>query len=107
MSRANPPANPGAYRNKVVYHFARQKGRWAIGYRLEPGHEIVDVESDPLAVGEINAKLPEIRRGVMTLLTTGPEAVRRDVERKGSVTVRWTRKTGVKWWVAIRRPGSH
>ena len=99
ISRANPPATPGAYRNKVVYHFAKQKGRWAIGYRLEPGHEVVDVESDPLAVAEINAKLPEIRRGVMTLLTTGPETVRRDVERKGCVTVRWTRKTGVKWWV--------
>ena len=99
VSRVTPSAQPGAYRNKVVYHFAKQDGRWAIGYRLEPGHEIVDVESDPLAVDEINAKLPEIRRGVIALLTTGPEAVRRDVERKGNVTVRWTRKTGVKWWV--------
>jgi len=87
------------YRNKVVYHFARQRGKWVIGYRLEPSHEIVDVESDPLAVPEINAKLPEIRRAVLTLLTTGPEAVRRDTERKGNVTVRWTKKTGVKWWV--------
>ena len=97
--RAAPPARPEAYRNKVVYHFARQDGRWAIGYRMEPGHEIVDVASDPLAVPEINAKLPEIRRGVMALLTSGAAAVRRDVERKGGVTVRWTRKTGVKWWV--------
>ena len=87
------------YRNKVVYHFAKQKGVWAIGYRKEPSHEIVDVESDPLARPEINAKLPEIRKAVLTLLTTGPEAVRRDTERKGNVTVRWTRKTGVKWWV--------
>ena len=87
------------YRNKVVYHFARQKGQWAIGYRLEPSHEIVDVESDPLARPEINAKLAEIRRSVRALLTTGPESVRRDTANKGNVTVRWTKKTGVKWWI--------
>lgn len=92
-------AQPLNYRNKVVYHFAKQKGKWAIGYRTEPSHEIVDVESDPLARPEINAKLGEIRKAVLTLLTTGPEAVRRDTERKGNVTVRWTAKTGVKWWV--------
>ena len=87
------------YRNKVVYHFAKQKGQWAIGYRAEPSHEVVDVENDPLARPEINAKLPEIRRAVRALLTTGPEAVRRDTERKGNVTVRWTQKSGVKWWI--------
>ena len=92
-------SQPLNYRNKVVYHFAKQKGKWVIGYRTEPSHEIVDVESDPLAVKEINAKLPEIRRGVLTLLTTGPEVIRRDTERKGNVTIRWTPKTGVKWWV--------
>ena len=87
------------YRNKVVYHFAKQGGKWAIGYRKEPGHEIVEIERDPLAAKAINDKLPEIRKAVIALLTTGPEAVRRDVERKGNVTVRWTAKTGVKWWV--------
>ena len=89
----------GGYRNKVVYHFARQGGRWGIGYRTEPSHEIVEIEQDPLAVPAINAKLPEIRKAVLALLTTGPEPVRRDVERKGNVTIRWTAKTGVKWWV--------
>ena len=92
-------ASPLNYRNKVVYHFARQKGKWAIGYRTEPSHEIVDVENDPLAVAAINAKLPEIRRSVIALLTNGPQAVRRDVEQKGNVTVRWTPKSGVKWWI--------
>ena len=87
------------YRNKVVYHFAKQRGKWVIGYRTEPSHEIVDVENDPLAVAAINAKLPEIRRSVLALLTNGPQAVRRDVEQKGNVTVRWTPKTGVKWWI--------
>ena len=87
------------YRNKVVYHFAKQRGKWVIGYRTEPSHEIVDIESDPLARPEINAKLAEIRKAVLTLLTTGPEAIRRDTERKGNVTIRWTQKTGVKWWV--------
>ena len=87
------------YRNKVVYHFAKQRGKWVIGYRTEPSHEIVDIESDPLARPEINAKLAEIRKVVLTLLTTAPEAVRRDTERKGKVTIRWTLKTGVKWWI--------
>ena len=87
------------YRNKVVYHFALQKGAWAIGYREEPSHAVVDVANDPLARPEINAKLPEIRRAVLTLLTTGPEAVRRDTAQKAQVTIRWTRKTGVKWWI--------
>ena len=92
-------ASPLNYRNKAVYHFAKQKGKWVIGYRTEPSHEVVDVEQDPLAVPEINAKLPEIRRATLALLTTGPEAVRRDIERKGNVTVRWTPKSGVRWWV--------
>ena len=69
------------YRNKVVYHFAKQRGKWVIGYRTEPSHEIVEIERDPLAVKAINDKLPEIRKAVIALLTTGPEAVRRDVER--------------------------
>jgi len=87
------------YRNKVVYHFAKQKGAFVIGYRTEPTHEIVDVLSDPLAHPEINAALPEIRRSVIQLLTTGPEAIRRDTARKENVTIRWTKKTGVKWWI--------
>ncbi len=99
ISRADGVERPLGYRNKVVYHLALRDGKWAIGYREEPGHTIIDVEQDPLAHPEINAVLPEMRRNVMMLLTRGPEAVRRDTERKGSVTVRWTRKTGAKWWL--------
>ena len=87
------------YRNKAVYHFAKQKGKWVLGYRTEPSHEIVDVTSDPLACPEINAKLPEIRRQVMALLTQGAEVVRRSVEKEGNVTVRWTARSGVQWWI--------
>ena len=87
------------YRNKVVYHFAKYGNAWRIGYRTEPSHEIVDVVEDPLARPEINAKLGEIRRSVTMLLTTGPIQVRKDTERKGNVTVRWTKKSGVKWWI--------
>ncbi len=87
------------YRNKAVYHFAKSRGVWAIGYRREPQHDIVDIVNDPLAVDEINAKLPEMRKSVTALLTAGPAAVRRDVERSGGVTVRWSRKSGVRWWV--------
>ena len=99
IKRADGVERPLGYRNKVVYHFGKQRGKWAIGYRVEPEHEIVDVESDPLARPEINKALPEIRRSVLALLTTGPEAVRKDTLRKGSLTVRWTVKSGVRWWI--------
>jgi tRNA/tmRNA/rRNA uracil-C5-methylase (TrmA/RlmC/RlmD family) len=87
------------YRNKAVYHFAKTGEGWAIGYRKERSHEIVDVASDPLAVKEINARLPEIRQSVKALLTNGSKAVRQDVERKGTLTVRWSPKSGVNWWL--------
>lgn len=90
---------PFNYRNKVVYHFAKYGGAWRIGYRAEPSHEVVDVAEDPLARPEINAKLAEIRRVVTTLLTTGPMQVRKETERKGNVTVRWSGRSGVKWWI--------
>ena len=35
----------------------------------------------------------------MTLLTQGAESVRRDTARKGNVTVRWTPRSGVQWWI--------
>ena len=87
------------YRNKAVYHFAKQKGKWVLGYRTEPSHEIVDVTVDPLACPEINAKLPEIRRQVLALLTQGAEVVRKSVEKEGNVAVRWTSRSGVQWWI--------
>ena len=87
------------YRNKVVYHFAKQRGKWVLGYRIEPSHEIVEVAEDPLARPEINAMLPAIRGHVIRLLTQGAESVRRDTERKGNVTIRWSEKSGVKWWL--------
>ena len=87
------------YRNKASYHFGRKGGGWVMGYRSEPGHEIVDVTDDPLVVREINAALPEIRRSVFALLANGAPAVRRDIEQKGRLTVRFSRRTGVKWWV--------
>lgn len=96
---SSPSPSSLHYRNKVVYHFARERGEWKIGYRLEPSHEIVDVVEDPLARAEINAKLPDIRRNILRLLTTGPEPIRRETERKGNVTIRWTKKSGVKWWI--------
>ena len=93
------------YRNKVVYHFAFQDGDWAIGYRQEPLHRIVDVERDPLAADAINAKLPEIRRSVRALLTSGPVSVRKDTQRRETLTVRWSAKSGVNWWLGDAPPG--
>lgn len=92
------------YRNKVVYHFGMENGEWVLGYRKEPGHSVVDVESDPLARREINLALPAIRRHVMSLLTQGAPNVRKTIERKGNLTIRWSLASGVKWWVGDRPP---
>ena len=98
-----PAATPDHYRNKAVYHFGMDRGRLVLGYREEPSHRIVDVADDPLARPEMNAKLPEIRRSVATLLTTGAQAVRSSVGREGSVTVRWTALSGVQWWIGRQK----
>lgn len=95
----HPAPSPVGYRNKIVHHFARQNGKWVIGYRRELSHEVVDMVADPLAVKAIGDALPGVRKNVLALLTQGPAAVRKDVESKGNVTIRWTRKNGVKWWV--------
>jgi tRNA/tmRNA/rRNA uracil-C5-methylase (TrmA/RlmC/RlmD family) len=87
------------YRNKVVYHFEKKAGNVKIGYQKESSHEIVDIESDTLARKEINAALPSIRKTLTTLLTTGPKNIQQDIERKSTLTVRWSKKSGVKWYL--------
>ena len=94
-----PSPRPLNYRNKVVYHIERQDGRWAIGYRTEPEHRVVDVLQDPLAHPAINAELSTIRVSVLALLTQGPRAVRQSAKSADNVTIRWTAIDGVKWWL--------
>ena len=90
---------PLNYRNKVVYHTERREGRWLLGYRAEPSHEVVDVTEDPLACLEINRALPDIRTGVQTLLTRGSRAVRASAKAADNVTIRYTPIDGVRWWM--------
>ena len=102
--------NPGEdeplnYRNKVVYHFGKSDdGSWVLGYREEPGHRVVDIASDPLARPEINKALPVIRQHAFSLLTQGAAAVRRTIQHKGNLTVRWSRASGIKWWIGEKPP---
>ena len=92
------------YRNKVVYHFGKEKGEWVLGYREEPSHRVIDVTSDPLARPEINKALPIIRRHVFSLLTQGAPAVRKTIEHKGNLTIRWSLASGIKWWIGDKPP---
>ena len=101
-----PAPRPLNYRNKVVYHLARQDGRWAMGYRTEPEHRVVDVLRDPLACPAINAELPVIRKSVLALLTQGPRAVRQSAKNADNVTIRWTAIDGVKWWMGDAPQGA-
>ena len=89
----------GNYRNKVTYHLQRSEGRWLIGYRQEHSHEVMDVESDPLARREINEALPSVRAGVLAMLTQGSRNMRREALERSAVTVRWTLDDGVRWWL--------
>ncbi len=96
---AVPAPQPLRYRSKAVYHTERRNGAWAIGYRTEPEHRVVDVPQDPLACPEINAELPNIRAGVLALLTQGAKAARQSARAADNVTVRWTPIDGVTWWL--------
>lgn len=87
------------YRNKSVYHFEQSGGLWRIGYRRENTHEVVELPEDPLARPEINAAMPEIRRHLLAMLTQGAPSIRRATAAAGKVTVRWTSRSGVKWWI--------
>ncbi len=90
---------PLHYRNKAVYHVERRSGRWMIGYRAEPSHEVEDIVNDPLVRPEINSELASIRSGVLALLTQGARSVRASAKAADNVTVRWTGVDGVKWWL--------
>ena len=93
------------YRNKVTYHVQHVGGRWLIGYRREQSHDVVDVERDPLACKEINAALPSVRAGVLSLLTQGARNVRRRMRADDKVTIRWSLDDGVRWWLGDAPPG--
>ncbi len=90
---------PLNYRNKVVYHTERRGGNWLLGYRAEQSHSVTDITEDPLACPEINKALPDIRAGVMALLTRGAKAVRDSAKAAANVTIRYTPIDGVKWWL--------
>ena len=87
------------YRNKAVYTFARSGSSFVLGYKRENDGSVVDMVSDPFVCPEINRALPSIRGSVAALLTRGAEAVRRDIERKERVTVRYSQRSGIKWFL--------
>jgi len=87
------------YRNKAIYRFALAGGKLVAGYLKEGTRDIIDMPSDPLVRPEIDAALPEIRSNLEALLTKGAPAVRRDVAAKERFTVRWSPRSGVKWWL--------
>ncbi|MBR1870810.1 MAG: class I SAM-dependent RNA methyltransferase [Kiritimatiellae bacterium] len=88
------------YRNKAIYRFKRDStGAWLIGYLREGSHDVIDTPQDALALPEINVRLPSIRSDVKAILTQGADAVRKWAAATETVTVRYTRQDGVKWWL--------
>ncbi|MBP5791317.1 MAG: class I SAM-dependent RNA methyltransferase [Kiritimatiellae bacterium] len=90
------------YRNKATYHFGSKDprgGNWLLGYHNEESHEIFDIgECDPLVVKGINEKLPEIRRNMLALVANGSDSVRNGVLANPTVTVRWSERSGARWF---------
>ncbi len=94
-----PVASPSAlhYRNKAVFHVARQValGRLIVGYVGEDNETVVEVPECPLSVPAINEALRELRTDREALRWAGIPGTR--------VTVRWTPADGVVIWAT--RPG--
>ena len=97
LASAGEPLN---YRNKAIYHFGKtpKSNEWLMGYYNELSHDIIDIKEDPLAVKEINAKLPEIRRNMLSLVMNGSSVVKRSVLAQPVVTVRYSKRSGVRWF---------
>ena len=96
--RLEPAAMPLHYRNKAVYHCA--DGR--LGYRREKSHDVVDILSDPLVCGEIDAVLGVIRNEAPSAFAAAMRQSGKSRAARGcgdSLTVRFTPADGVKWWV--------
>ena len=93
------------YRNKVTYHVQQVNGKWLIGYRRELSHDVIDITYDPLACKEINAMLPAMRAGVLSLITQGSRNMRREARGNDTVTVRWSLDDGARWWLGEAPPG--
>lgn len=92
--------HPEGYRNKAIYRFrySRSEG-CVIGYRKERSHDLAVFDADPLVCPEIRAAMPGIKKTLGSLLSCGSPRVRRDVEKKETVTIRHTPQSGVKWFL--------
>jgi len=91
-----PFAAPSAlhYRNKIVLHTDRGPRGLRLGYRLEPSHQVIDMEACPLACDAINAALTDLRKS-HSFQTLSPGA---------DITFRHTPHDGAVCWVGRAAP---
>jgi len=91
-----PFAAPSAlhYRNKIVLHTDRGPRGLRLGYRLEPSHQVIDMEACPLACDAINAALTDLRKS-HSFQTLSPGA---------NITFRHTPHDGAVWWINREPP---
>ena len=77
------------YRNKIVFHVTDDHGDISLGYNEEQGHEVIDMESCPLAHPAINDKLRELRMN---------PGFKKTIREGMSFTLRFTQNDGVLHW---------
>jgi len=85
-----PFASPAPlhYRNKIVLHALRSKGHLRLGYRQEPAHTVLDIETCPLACDAINDALVSLRGSTFF----------HSLLNHTDVTLRYTPFDGAVWW---------
>ncbi|MBP5510108.1 MAG: class I SAM-dependent RNA methyltransferase [Kiritimatiellae bacterium] len=74
-----PPVDSPAplhYRNKLTLHAERVHEKILLGYRMEPGHDVVDLDACPLSLPPINETLALFRKSpAFQSLRNGDEVV--------------------------------
>ena len=74
-----PPVDsptPLHYRNKLTLHVERAQEKILLGYRMEPGHDVLDIDACPLSLPPINETLSSFRHSsAFQALRNGDEVV--------------------------------
>ncbi|MDD5727684.1 MAG: methyltransferase, partial [Victivallales bacterium] len=83
------PEKPHGYRNKLTLDVEKDGTRTLLGYMYEANRTVLDVPQCPLACGEINEKLAELR---------SDKSFFHSLHKGQTFTLRYTRENGVVYW---------
>jgi len=82
---AFPAEQVYGYRNRIQLHGEGER----LGFHARGSHEIVEIESCPLATAAVNAALPEVREAGARRFPDRPYTVEVEARQDGEVTTAW------------------